>query len=61
MLVVCLVTIVILIGYQISNRGDLTVNQATEIFENMRSALINAKARDMEEELEEGKKEGKGL
>ncbi len=43
------------------DRGDLTVDQATEIFENMRSALINAKAREMEEELEEGKKEGKGL
>jgi hypothetical protein len=35
--------------------GDLTLSQATEIFENMRSALINAKARDMEDELEEGK------
>jgi len=34
------------------------VSQATEIFENMRSALINAKAREMEKELEEGKKEG---
>ena len=41
--------------------GDLTVGQATEIFENMRSALISAKTREMEEELEEGKKEGKGL
>lgn len=40
------------------DRGDLTVSQATEIFENMRSALINAKARDMEDELEEGKKQG---
>jgi len=37
------------------------VSQATEIFENMRSALINAKARDMEEELEGDMKEGKGL
>ena len=43
------------------DRGDLTVDQATEIFENMRSALINAKARDIEDELEDGKKEGKGL
>ena len=43
------------------DRGDLTVSQATEIFENMRSALIDAKARDLEEELEEDKKEGKGL
>lgn len=43
------------------DRSDLTVDQATEIFENMRSALINAKARETEEELEEGKKEGNGL
>lgn len=43
------------------DRGDLTVEQATEIFENMRSALINTKTRDMEEELEEDKKKGKGL
>ncbi len=28
-------------------RSDLTVNQATEIFENMRSALINAKLYSM--------------
>ncbi len=41
--------------------GDLTVDQATEIFENMRSALIDAKVRGMEEELETGKREGKGL
>ncbi len=41
--------------------GDLTVEQATEIFENMRSVLINAKAREMEEGLEEDKKDGKGL
>ncbi len=33
------------------DRGDLTVSQATEIFENMRSALINAKAWEMEEGL----------
>ncbi len=37
------------------------MSQATDIFENMRSALINAKAREMEEGLEEGEKEGKGL
>ncbi len=43
------------------DRGDLTVSQATEIFENMRSALIGARARESEEELKEGKKEGKGL
>ena len=43
------------------DRGDLTVSEATEIFENMRSALINAKAREMGEGLEEGEKEGKGL
>jgi hypothetical protein len=40
------------------DRGDLTVDQATEIFENMRNALINAKVRGMEEEMEEDKKEG---
>ena len=41
------------------DRGDLTVDQTTEIFENMRSALINAKTREMEEELEEGEKQGR--
>ena len=41
------------------DRGDLEVSQATEIFENMKSALINAKKR--EKELEDSKKEGKGL
>lgn len=41
------------------DRGDLSVSQATEIFENMRNALIDAKKRDMEEEPEEGKKKGK--
>ncbi|GAX59899.1 hypothetical protein SCALIN_C04_0387 [Candidatus Scalindua japonica] len=35
------------------DRGDLTVDQAIEIFENMRSALIDAKTREKEEELEE--------
>ncbi len=43
------------------DRGDLTVGQATEIFENMRSALINAKARDMEDELGEDKNQKKDL
>ena len=44
-----------------ADRGDLTVSQATDIFENMKSALINVKAREIEEGLEEGEKEGKGL
>jgi UDP-N-acetyl-D-mannosaminuronate dehydrogenase len=43
------------------DRGDLTVSQATEIFENMRSALVNAKAEEMEKELEEGKNQKKDL
>jgi hypothetical protein len=43
------------------DRGDLTVDQATEIFENMRSALINAKERKMEEELEVAKNQKKDL
>ncbi len=34
------------------DRGDLTVDQTTEIFENMRSALIGAKASEIEEGLE---------
>jgi hypothetical protein len=37
------------------DRGDLTVDQATEIFENMRSALVNAKVEEMEKELEDNK------
>ncbi len=41
------------------DRGDLTVSQATDIFENMRSALIDAKKR--KKELEDSKKEEKGL
>ena len=32
------------------DRGDLTVSQATDILENMRTALINAKMMDMEED-----------
>ncbi len=43
------------------DRGDLSVDQATEIFENMRSALIDAKERDKQRELEDFEKEGKGL
>lgn len=42
------------------DRGDLTIDQANEIFENMRSALIGAIQRDMEKELEEDKKQEKG-
>ncbi len=36
-------------------QSDLTVDQATEIFENMRSTLIDAKERNMEMELEDDK------
>ncbi len=43
------------------DRGDLSVNQATDIFENMRSALINSKQRGIEKRLREDKKEDKGL
>ena len=43
------------------DRGELTVSQATEIFENMRGALISAKENERKKELEEDKKEGKGL
>ncbi len=43
------------------DRGDLTVDQATEIFENMRTALINAKAKEMEKELEHDKHQEKDL
>jgi hypothetical protein len=41
------------------DRGDLAVDQATEIFENMRSALIDAK--EKEKELEVGEKKEKEL
>ena len=37
------------------------MSQATEIFENIRSALIDAKQSDIEKELEDDKKEDKGL
>ena len=43
------------------DRGDLTVNQATEIFENMRSALINEMANEMEKELNNGMNKKKNL
>lgn len=43
------------------DRGDLSVDQATEIFENMRSALISAKEREREEELENNKNKEKDL
>jgi hypothetical protein len=42
------------------DRGGLTVKQATDIFENMRSALISAKMNEMDEERKESEKE-KGL
>ncbi len=43
------------------DRGDISVSQATVIFENMRSALINAKERDAETDLEDYKKKMDGL
>ncbi len=43
------------------DRGDLTVSQATDIFENRISELISAKESEREEQLEDSKKEGKGL
>ncbi|MCP4264591.1 MAG: hypothetical protein GY777_03280 [Candidatus Brocadiaceae bacterium] len=43
------------------DRGDISVSQATVIFENMRSALINAKERDTETDLEDYKKNMDGL
>ncbi len=43
------------------DREDLTVDQATEIFENMRSALINVKTRKMEDESEDGENQKKDL
>ncbi len=39
-------------------RGDITVSQATEIYENMRNVLTNAKERD--KKLEEVSKKRKG-
>ncbi len=43
------------------DRGDLSVDQATDIFENMRSALINTKQRGIEKRLRDAKKDDKGL
>ncbi len=43
------------------DRGDISISQATVIFENMRSALINAKERDAETDLEDYKREMDGL
>ena len=43
------------------DRGDLTVSQATDFFENMRSSLIDAKAREKEDGLEEGENQKKDL
>ncbi len=43
------------------DKGDLTVSQATEIFENMRSSLIDVKAREREREFEETEKKEKDL
>ena len=43
------------------DRGDISISQATVIFENMRSALINAKERGAETDLEDYKKEMDGL
>ncbi len=42
-------------------RGDITVSQATAIYENMRNALINANAKGRDKELEEASKKRKGL
>jgi hypothetical protein len=43
------------------DRGDLTVDQATEIFENLRSALINAKVKEMEKKTKDDKDQEKKL
>ena len=43
------------------DRGDLSVNQAKEIFENMRSSLVSAKEMAREKELEEANNQEKGL
>jgi len=43
------------------DKGDLTVSQATEIFENMRSSLIDVKVREREKEFEETEKKEKDL
>ncbi len=38
------------------DRGGLTVKQATDIFESMRRALINAKVNKMDEERKDSNK-----
>ena len=43
------------------DRGDITVDEATVIFENMRMALVRAKEREMDKKLEDSKKEEKGV
>ncbi len=43
------------------DKGDISISQATEIFENMRSALINAREREVEMEMEDYKKGMDGL
>jgi hypothetical protein len=43
------------------DRSDLTIDQATEIFENMRSDWINAMANEIEKELNNGKNKKKNL
>ena len=43
------------------DRGDLTVDQATEIFEKMRSTLFNEMANEMEKELNDSKNKKKSL
>ena len=43
------------------DRGDITVDEANAIFENMRMALVRAKERERDKELEDSKKEEKGV
>jgi hypothetical protein len=43
------------------DRGDLTVDQATEIFENRRSSLINAMENELEKKLNDGKNKKENL
>ncbi len=42
-------------------RGGITISQATDIFEMARTSIIESKERQERRELEEAKKEGKGL
>ncbi len=41
--------------------GDITVDEATEIFENMRMSLIESKERQKEKQLDDSNKQEKGL